>query len=201
MSHDQTFAELISRFRAGDQNAAAELVRTYEPQVRRLIRVRLSDPQLVRILDSADIFQSVFAVFFVKIVEGWYDPKEPAEFIRLLTAMAYNKIVDHARKASRRRTVDMEMQVWDDLASSEDSPSSIVAMQELLQKVRRLLTAEERHLAEQRAEGRSWPEIAAECGGKPDALRKKVQKALARVRRQLGLQGQNNERSGGPDKD
>jgi RNA polymerase sigma factor (sigma-70 family) len=199
MSSTGAFPELISRARAGDQDAVAQLVRTYEPQVRRLIRVRLSDPQLRRVYDSADIFQSVFAVFFVKVIEGCYDPKEPREFIRLLTAMAYNKIIDHARKPSRRRTMEMDPHLWESLASDEQSPSAVVALQELLQKVGRLLTAQEYRLAERRADGRGWPEIAAEFGGKPDALRKKLKKALDRVRSQFGQPGEGDERVGGQD--
>jgi hypothetical protein len=53
--------------------------------------------------------------------------------------------------------------------------------------MRRQLTDEERHLAELRVRGRGWQEIAAECGGSPDALRKKLDRALDRVCLQFGL--------------
>lgn len=65
VSNDQAFADLISRVRSGDQLAAAEIVRQYEPEIRREVRVRLHDPRLRRVLDSMDISQSVLGSFFV----------------------------------------------------------------------------------------------------------------------------------------
>jgi hypothetical protein len=43
MSDEPSYRELILRVRAGDQEAAAELVRRYEPAVRRVVRARLVD--------------------------------------------------------------------------------------------------------------------------------------------------------------
>ena len=54
-----TFEELIRRVRAGDQDAAAVLVRRYEPAIRRAVRFRLADARLGNLLDSMDICQSV----------------------------------------------------------------------------------------------------------------------------------------------
>src|SRR5438093_23624 len=42
MSEDLSFPELVRRVRAGDEDAAAELVRRYEPAIRRSIRLRLA---------------------------------------------------------------------------------------------------------------------------------------------------------------
>jgi DNA-directed RNA polymerase specialized sigma24 family protein len=58
----------------------------------------------------------------------------------------------------------------------------------LLPKVLGLLSEEERHLAEQRAQGRSWAELAAEAGVHEDALRKRLARAGKRVARFLGLE-------------
>ena len=63
-----------------------------------------------------------------------------------------------------------------------------MAKRELLQEVRRRLTDEERHLADQRAQGRPWAEIASEVGDRPDALRMRLARGLDRVVRELGLQ-------------
>jgi hypothetical protein len=46
VSAENPFRELIRRVRAGDQDAAAELVRQYEPTIRRVVRVRLTDTRL-----------------------------------------------------------------------------------------------------------------------------------------------------------
>ena len=53
--------------------------------------------------------------------------------------------------------------------------------------MRRRLTPEERYLAEQRALGRPWAELAAELGKKAEALRKQHDRGIDRVVRELGL--------------
>jgi hypothetical protein len=54
MSEAPTFEELIRRVRTWDQVAAAELVRRYEPAIRRAVRVRLANARLGNLLDSMD---------------------------------------------------------------------------------------------------------------------------------------------------
>jgi RNA polymerase sigma-70 factor (ECF subfamily) len=52
MAEPASFQDLIRRIRAGDPEAAAELVRRYEPTIRRAVRVRLVDARLGALLDS-----------------------------------------------------------------------------------------------------------------------------------------------------
>jgi hypothetical protein len=63
--------ELIRRIRAWDQDAAAELIRRYEPAIRRAVRVRLADARLGNLLESMDICQSVLKSFFVRASTTW----------------------------------------------------------------------------------------------------------------------------------
>ena len=73
MAEELSFTDLIQRVRAGDEKAATELVRRYEPAIRVAVRVRLTDPGLRRFLDSMDICQSVLANFFVRAAAGQFD--------------------------------------------------------------------------------------------------------------------------------
>jgi hypothetical protein len=57
---DSGFSDFIRRVRRGDERAAEELVERYGPAIRRVVRVRLRDPRLQRLMDSGDICQSVF---------------------------------------------------------------------------------------------------------------------------------------------
>jgi len=43
MPEEVSFADFLDRIRAGDEQAAAELVRQYEPVIRREVRLRLHD--------------------------------------------------------------------------------------------------------------------------------------------------------------
>src|SRR5206468_11898973 len=61
-----SFAEFLCRIRMGDERAAAELVSRYEPALRLEIRMRMTDPRLRRLLEPADLCQSVLKSFFVR---------------------------------------------------------------------------------------------------------------------------------------
>jgi RNA polymerase sigma-70 factor (ECF subfamily) len=191
MPEDPSFAELVRRVRARDEQAAAELVRRYEPAIRVAVRVRLSDPALRRVFDSMDICQSVLANFFVRAAAGQFELDRPEQLLKLLVVMARNKVTNHAleQQAARRdcrrlQTADSDAQEW---ADPKPRASSVVANRDLLREFRSRLTEEERQLADLRAMGRSWPEIAGEVGGSPDALRIRFGRAVDRVTRELRL--------------
>jgi RNA polymerase sigma-70 factor (ECF subfamily) len=193
VSDSLIFRDLLERVRGGDAQAAANLVRQFEPELRRAVRVRLTDPRLRRVLDTVDICQSVLANFFIRVRIGEFDLSQPEQLLHLLLTMAKNKVLDKARRqqAGKRdqRRVEANPEIaLDDVAGREPEPGRVVELQDLLAEVRRLLDDEERYLADQRALGREWPEIAAELGAKPDALRKKLTRALDRVTARLGLE-------------
>jgi RNA polymerase sigma-70 factor (ECF subfamily) len=190
MPEATTFQDFIRRIRAGDEEAAVELVRTYEPAIRRAARVRLVDTRLQRIFDSMDISQSVFASFFVRAALGQYDLEKPEQLLKLLVAMSRKKLVDHAREqAAARRDFRREEgnQAIQDLAAPDDNPGRRVAARELLQEFRGRLADEERQLVDRRARGETWAQIAADLGGTPEARRKELTRALNRIAQELGL--------------
>jgi hypothetical protein len=49
MTDAPAFDELIRRVRAGDPGAAAELLKRYEPAIRRAVRSRHADSRLIRV--------------------------------------------------------------------------------------------------------------------------------------------------------
>src|SRR3954471_22077918 len=104
MADELSFRDLIGRVRRGDEAAAAELVRKYEPAIQRAVRFRLTDPRLRRTCDSMDVCQSVLLSFFVRAASGQYDLDTPEQLLRLLTTMARNKLLNQARldHAARR---------------------------------------------------------------------------------------------------
>src|SRR5438045_6758201 len=104
MPEQELFAELIRRVRAGDEEAAAELVRRYEPAIRRVVRVHLRDSRLRRLLDSTDVCQSVLATFFVRANLGQYELDTPTDLLKLLATIARHKVISQAQRhgADRR---------------------------------------------------------------------------------------------------
>jgi RNA polymerase sigma factor (sigma-70 family) len=193
MADDTTFADFLRRIRAGDEQAAAELVRRYEPAIRMEVRMRLGDPRLRRVLDSMDLCQSVLGSFFARTAAGQYDLQSPEQLIRLLVTIARNKVAFHSRqqraqRRDQRRDVALDGQDREP-AGAEPSPSRVISGREMLTELRRRLTPEERRVADLRASGQEWAEIAAELGGTAQARRKQLARALDRVTGELGLEG------------
>jgi RNA polymerase sigma-70 factor (ECF subfamily) len=187
MTADASFPELIRRVRAGESQAAAELVRQFEPEIRRYVRVRLTDPALHRVYGTDDILQSVLGNFFVRLMAGQFDLDQPEQLIKLLVKMAHNKLVDKMRTPAVRKWRDCDSSVWRTFMAKGHTPSDIVAREEILREVQHRLTAEEKQLVELRGQGRSWKEIAKLCGGTAEGCRKKLERALDRVCDELGL--------------
>src|SRR5690349_13542952 len=103
MAGPTPIAELITRLRAGDGRAAEELVRDYESVLRVAVRARLTDPTMIRLMDSGDVCQSVLASFFARAAAGQFDLDSPAQLVGLLTRMAQNKLASRARYTAADR--------------------------------------------------------------------------------------------------
>jgi RNA polymerase sigma-70 factor (ECF subfamily) len=154
------------------------------------VRVRLRDPRLRRLIESVDICQSVFASFFVRTALGQYEFDSPDQLLRLLAAIARNKLAhlpnrEHAARRDQRRISPGA--VIEICPAPGSSPSRHFAAVELLAEARRRMTPQERQLLERREQGRGWAEIAAELGGNADALRIHLARAVERITKQLGL--------------
>jgi len=193
MSENSEFRELMARVRAGDQQAAKELVQKYEPFIRTVVRHRLRDPALRSLFDSMDICQSIFGNFFKRVTLGQFELDTPEQVRRLLVTMALNNLLNKKRELEtdkRNPGRIEESSAVDQVADPRPTPSQEAAYRELLQKVPERLSEKERQLAELRVQGYSWKEIADRLGEDPDALRMCLDRAIKRVRRELGLDGE-----------
>lgn len=183
-------SELIERLQQGDSSAASDLVSMYEPEVRRFIRVRMSSPQMRRLVESVDISQSVFAKFFVDIQREAVCPESPQQLRTLLLTMARHKICDYVRRhnAAKRdvRRVDASETAIDQAYYEDQTPGDAVAAEELLAAVRSEMTAEELELVDARLSGHSWNDIATRFGGTPDASRKRVARIIEAAAKRVG---------------
>jgi RNA polymerase sigma-70 factor (ECF subfamily) len=192
MSLADAFADLVRRLRAGDEEAAAELVRGYESTVRRVVRLRLRDPRLRRVFDSMDVCQSVLGSFLLRTAAGQYDLDGPEQLVQLLAEIARKKVAAAARRerAGIRDHRRLEGQGPEAFPTADPgpSPSQVVSGRELLSKLRLLLSTEERQLAELRTQGLGWVEVARQLGGTADGRRMQLDRAVRRVACELGLE-------------
>lgn len=188
-----SFEELLRRVRTGDPDAAAELVRQYEPEVRRFVRYRLTDPSLRRFLDSLDVCQSVFAELFFHLAAGRLEVAAPWQLARLLLTMAGNKLRDHARRQTalrrgggRRAEAGEAPEV---IADGGPGPAEVAGARDVVETLRARLTDEERGWLDRWMAGFGWDEIASAVGGETHALRKRFARAVDRAARELGWEG------------
>jgi RNA polymerase sigma factor (sigma-70 family) len=191
MAGADRFSDFLLRVRAGDQVAAAQLVKQYQPLICRVIQKRLQQSGLSRICYSMDISQSVLGNFFARISHGGFELQSPADVGKLLVTMAQNMLRDHQRhfKGERYRiNGDNTKCLQNALTLGPDGslPGQTLVNRELAQRIRDAMSDEEWRLATAWASGRSWTEIAAEWGTKPNALRMRLSRALARTRHDLG---------------
>jgi RNA polymerase sigma-70 factor (ECF subfamily) len=190
VSSDADFQRLWLRLRQGDESAANELLHCYEQEIRRYIRFRLTDPSLRRIVDSLDICQSVFGQFFVQLSDGCLELENPRQLRALLLTMARNRLYDEARREHAARRDVRRLNTGDtalDAVGISETPSQIVAAEEVLAVVRAQLSTEEQYLIDQKMSGRQWADLAGELGGTAEGLRKRAARALDRAARALGF--------------
>jgi RNA polymerase sigma factor (sigma-70 family) len=182
---DDSFRNLIQRLRAGEESAARELVERYGPHIQRIARIRLQGSGLRRVVESADICQSVLANFCLRAVEGQFELESPDKLLALLSTMTRNhvlkKLAYHSTQRRDLRRQGGSEEKLDQLANREKTPSVLVSNAEMMDHVRRLLNEDERYLLEQRAAGRSWMELSEELGVPPDRIRKQAKRAAERL--------------------
>jgi RNA polymerase sigma factor (sigma-70 family) len=177
----EEFAKFLAAVRAGDVRAAEELARRFEPDIRRVARMRLHDVRLRRVLDTTDVCQSILRRFLAHARSGEFDLDTPEQLAALLTRMTINKIITVARRTAREAgSLPPE---WDPIDPAP-SPLQQLLRAELVETARRHLAADDLALFEAHyVQQREWAEIAAERGGcSPQGLRMRLARALAHVR-------------------
>ena len=91
-----SFDTLMEQVAAGREEAIRELLERYQPYLVKAVRRRLG-PQLRPTFDSLDFVQDVWASFFGNRSQ---EPpfRRPEHLVAFLTRLAYNKVIDAARR-------------------------------------------------------------------------------------------------------
>jgi RNA polymerase sigma factor (sigma-70 family) len=171
---------LLDRLRHGDEDAAEELVATYEPLLRSAVRGGL--PTLLRSkLDSADVVQSVWVRVLPALRDGRWDIADRARLRALLLTVARRRLVSQYRH--HRPALELERGGAADVDMLPEAgvpqPSEVARAGELWEQVRDLCPPEHRRLLELRRQGLTLDEIAARTGMHEGSVRR-VLRQLAR---------------------
>jgi DNA-directed RNA polymerase specialized sigma24 family protein len=186
MMQHLTFSEVIDRLRAGDETVVRWFVRQYEPEIRRLIRIRLNGSVLRRTMDSVDICQSTFFKFLHQLAACNLHVDTPEELSKLLFTIAQNNFRDELRKSNtiRRGQGVNFVNEQNFLPLIEDptlNPSQMAANRDFWETVKSRMTAAERALVEQRALGHDWKTLAEQFQSTPAALRRRLVRLRTRL--------------------
>lgn len=187
---DQELRQLIERARAGDEQAAQELVARFEPHVRRIVRTRLPD-RLRTKFDSMDFVQSVWGDVFVKLREGQLHFDSPGQFAQFLALLTRGKVVDQVRRftGTQKHNVNRETPVEGTeegatlLSGHDPTPSHVVASREELEALLARRKETHRQVLLLRAQGYTFVEIAEQLGVDERTARRVVQAAQAELKR------------------
>lgn len=178
--------ELVVRARAGDREAAGELVRSVEEPVRTIIRRRLG-PELRQRVDTDDIFQSTVLASLDELAGFRYQGEQA--FIAWLAGVAERRIVTAARRhRAAKRDVRREHVAADAdrVAGQFTSPTQGAVRSEVTKDIQRAVNAlprdERQAVLLHSYEGLGFGEVAQQMGlTDKHAARRLFQRALKRM--------------------
>jgi RNA polymerase sigma-70 factor (ECF subfamily) len=169
--------ELLDAWAAGDKRAARTLIDRHFDAIYRFLRNKLGDE------DVEDVAQETF----LACVRGRANFRRESSFRTFLFATARNVLLYHFRK-QRRRERDIDPEV-DHVADLAPGPSSIAVRKDeqrvVLEALRALPLDYQIALELYHWEGLSGPELAEVLGLGEAALRSRLHRAKAELRRQV----------------
>jgi RNA polymerase sigma-70 factor (ECF subfamily) len=179
----QDFRALMQRLRAGEEDAARELLARYGEHILRVVRRKLHK-QLRSKFDSIDFVQAVWASFFADAPEK-YTFDHPRALMAFLATLAQNKVVEAVRQRMQRmkynvnrerRLEVVEAGIGKTLIGRDPSPSQVaVAQDEWARMIDELPTRYQRLLVLLR-DGHTQKENAAELGVNEKTVRRLLEK-------------------------
>jgi RNA polymerase sigma-70 factor (ECF subfamily) len=158
----------------GDDEAAEQVFRAYEPYLRLVVRRQLS-PRLRAKFDSADVVQSIWADVLHGFREAGWRFTSAAHLRAFLVKATRNRFIDRVRR--HRRAVEHEQPLRDTdqgtlRPCAEPPPSQVVQAEELWDQLLALCPPAHHELLRLKRQGHSLAEIAARTGLHESSVRR-----------------------------
>jgi RNA polymerase sigma-70 factor (ECF subfamily) len=174
---------LLDRLCAGDDVAAGEAFRAYEPHLRMVVR-RLLSARLRAKFDSVDVVQSVWADLLSGFRSGAWSFANAAVLRSFLVRTTRNRFLNrmrHHRHALAHEQPLAEGAIDHELASPEPRPSEIAQADELWDRLLAQCPPEHRELLRLKRQGVPLAELAARTGLHPSSVRRILYQLSARL--------------------
>lgn len=188
---DTTSADLLARWRAGDQTAAEEIFRRYFERLLALAQSRLSG-RLARRIDPEDVVQAAYCCFFLAARQGRFAFSDRGDLWRLLVSITLHKLRQSTEyHAAGKRSVSREFDLRstgqsradpDVVLARDPTPAEAAALADTVERALRGLGPFERRMVEFWLQGYALEEIAEAT----DSCERTVRRVLGRVKERLG---------------
>ena len=165
---------LLEKLCSGDDAAAEEVFRTYEPYLRMVVRRQL--PARLRAkFDSVDVVQSVWVDVLHGFRESGWRFATSAQLRAFLVKVTRNRFIDRVRQHQRvlNHEQPLESAELEGLSRARDPrPSEVVQAEDLWQQMLALCPPAHHQLLRLKREGKSLAEIAEQTGLHPSSVRR-----------------------------
>jgi RNA polymerase sigma-70 factor (ECF subfamily) len=189
MPAEDSFADLMARLRAGDDDAAARVFRRFTHRLMALARARLGG-RLRQKVDPEDVLQSVYKSFFLRHAEGQLEVAgwdSLWSLLALITARKCGRWAEHFRAGRRDLRAEVAVVGRADESgvieafSADPSPAEAAMLSEVMEQLLRDLDERDRTILTLALQGSSAPEISEQL----DRPARTVYRVLERIRRRL----------------
>src|SRR5262245_16251039 len=165
---------LLDRLSSGDEQAAAEVFRAFEPYLRVVVRRQL--PAHLRAkFDSVDIVQSAWADVLDGFREAGWRFADVAHLRAFLVKVTRNRFIDryrHYRTAVEREAPESSDHLEQVAAAGVERPSEVMKANDLWEQMLGLCPPQHRPILELKRQGASLDEIATQTGLHPSSVRR-----------------------------
>jgi len=177
--------EFFALIQGGDDGAVEAKLREMDPFLRRVIRMRLLDGRLRRAVDTTDILQSLLKDFLRQPDAGEPARRSSAQLCAYLAAAVRHKVQTRLRK-ERRHAGSLPRN------GNPPGPSRMSANASRTKTSPRRFAAGSMNRPVRSSTEGTGPHLARDCrevGGRADALRMRLNRAVAAVLTDLGGNG------------
>jgi RNA polymerase sigma-70 factor (ECF subfamily) len=191
MAGSDSFDDVMSRVRAGDESAAREVFQRFVGKLLNLARGQF-DAALRRKVDPEDVVQSAYKSFFLRYGAGKLEVENWGNLWSLLTMITLRKCLDQVEyHRAARRDVQREAGAqpeapapWWEAVARDPTPQEAAILVETVEQLLRGLDDKERPILELSLQGYSSLEISQQLGYAERSVRRfreQVRKRLQRM--------------------
>jgi RNA polymerase sigma-70 factor (ECF subfamily) len=192
MASDPSFADVMARLRAGQNDAATQVFNRFASRLLTLARKQL-DPLVLQKVDPEDVVQSVFRSFFVHNISGRFGEFESWDnlwgMLVVLTQWKCGRRMDYFHAACRDvdREVSAEVPARDEsyadlgVRDDEPTPAEAAMLTDTVERLMKCLEGSHREVLTLSLQGYAPAEISGQLG----CTERTVYRVLERVKQWL----------------